>query len=164
LTQTGKWWRRRPIFESVERDAGGRAFLSEAPLGLERADRVIFMGDLSVPDLVAEYGYSLGDVEGDLSIRSSSPNGFTDWLGDRLHGSIEVRNLKFGSIDVAVIAYDDTDRMTAGWVADDLIFELRGNFESLDAFTDALLDIKVVDEQTWQSVASNVSFFDDESD
>jgi len=147
------------IAESVERDADGRAFLSEAPLGLERADSVIFIGDLSVPDLEAEYDYSLGDVRGDLSIRSSSPNGFVAWLGDRLHGSIEIRNVKIGSIDVAVIAYDDTDRMTAGWVADDLIFELRGNFESLDAFTDALLDIKVVDEDTWQSIVSDVEFF-----
>jgi len=140
--------------ESTVRTTEGDLGVSALPPGVE----LVSSGSRFRPDLglSGEFEYQLDAVRGDLSITSGSVVEFVNLVFERLDEPDEASELRHGRIgetDVALVT-SSGESVSALWWAEDLIFELRGNYGSLDELEVLLGDVGIVDEATWQTMVS----------
>ena len=137
----------RSATRRLDRQGFDIAYLPEGVV--ETTDEAAMTGDVV---LNAEIAYELGDIRGDLWITSGDAARYQFVVLDRVLSGAELRHGTIGTIDVALIRGRDNERSSAIWHTEGLVFELRGNYQSLDEMAAVLEDIAVVDEETWQTL------------
>jgi hypothetical protein len=85
----------------------------------------------------------------DLSMNEGGPYDFEALVEDRVASADQLRGVEVLGVTAALTRYESSQRYSAMWFADGVVYELNGTVRSEDAFLDAVGSLRVVDDETW---------------
>lgn len=130
-------------------------------------DATVLPAGLTVTQDAATIGnerYHTADVmfarDGDeleLTLVEDGADAFENLVDDRVNSAAELHQATVLGYPAAVTRYENSQRHSAMWYAGGVVYELDGDAGRTEAFFEALEDLRVVDDGTWESAQPDSS-------